>query len=89
VLITHLQLTTYRSHWRSLILRGQFHRSNPLTAGAVHPIPDRVHGTGKYVGTEDDCGGAWNFDVPGQGYTAYSTETSGWSGVVRRTRIVV
>jgi hypothetical protein len=25
------------------------------------------------TGTEDYFGGAWNFDVPGQGYTAYST----------------
>jgi Protein of unknown function (DUF2961) len=25
------------------------------------------------TGTEDYFGGAWNFDVPGQGYTTYST----------------
>src|SRR5699024_6757806 len=25
------------------------------------------------TGTEDYCGGAWNFDVPGEGYTAFTT----------------
>ena len=99
-------------------LHSQFHRSNPLTAGDVHPILDRVHGTGKYVGTylawgvnhpgwwgegevkfyldgddefptlcgtgtEDYFGGAWNFDVPGQGYTTYSTPFLGLHQVIR------
>jgi hypothetical protein len=99
-------------------LHTQFHRSNPLTAGETHPILDRVHGSGKYVGsylawgvnrpgwwgegeikfyldgdeefpticgtgTEDYFGGAWNFDVPGQGYTAYSTPFLGLHQVLR------
>jgi hypothetical protein len=99
-------------------LHCQFHRSNPLAPGALHPILDRVHGVGKYVGTylawganhpgwwgegevkfyldgdeefpticgtgtEDYFGGAWNFDVPGQGYTTYSTPFLGLHQVVR------
>ncbi|HEU0192474.1 MAG TPA: glycoside hydrolase family 172 protein [Mycobacterium sp.] len=99
-------------------LHCQFHRSNPLTAGAVHPILDPVSGAGKYVGTylawgvnspgwwgegevkfyldgdeqfpticgtgtEDYFGGAWNFDVPGQGYTAYSTPFLGLHQILR------
>jgi len=92
-------------------LHCQFHRSNPLAAGSMHPILDRVHGRGKYVGTylawgvnrpgwwgegevkffldgdeefpticgtgtEDYFGGAWNFDLPGQGYTATGRYTT-------------
>ena len=99
-------------------LHTQFHRSNPLAAGSVHPILDRVRGMGKYVGTylawgvnrpgwwgegevkfyldgdhefpticgtgtEDYFGGAWNFDVPGQGYTVYSTPFLGLHQVIR------
>jgi hypothetical protein len=99
-------------------LHCQFHRSNPLAPGALHPILDRVHGAGKYVGTylawganhpgwwgegevkfyldgdeqfpticgtgtEDYFGGAWNFDVPGQGYTTYSTPFLGLHQVIR------
>ncbi|MDT5046131.1 MAG: hypothetical protein QOG75_1984 [Mycobacterium sp.] len=99
-------------------LHCQFHRSNPLAPGALHPILDRVRGAGKYVGTylawganhpgwwgegevkfyldgdeefpticgtgtEDYFGGAWNFDVPGQGYTTYSTPFLGLHQVIR------
>lgn len=99
-------------------LHAQFHRSNPLTAGALHPIVDRVRGSGRYVGcylawgvnrpgwwgegevkfyldgddefpticgtgTEDYFGGAWNFDVPGSGYTAYTTPYLGLHQVLR------
>lgn len=35
------------------------------------------------TGTEDYFGGAWNFDVPGQGYTAFSTPYLGLSQVIR------
>jgi hypothetical protein len=35
------------------------------------------------TGTEDYFGGAWNFDVPGQGYTAYSTPYLGLHQIVR------
>ena len=35
------------------------------------------------TGTEDYFGGAWNFDVPGQGYTAYSTPFLGLNQVLR------
>ena len=35
------------------------------------------------TGTEDYFGGAWNFDVPGQGYTAYSTPYLGLPQVLR------
>ncbi len=35
------------------------------------------------TGTEDYFGGAWNFDVPGQGYTAYSTPWLGMPQVLR------
>src|SRR5208282_3550160 len=34
------------------------------------------------TGTEDYFGGAWNFDVPGQGYTAYSTPFLGLHQVI-------
>ncbi|HEX7322236.1 MAG TPA: glycoside hydrolase family 172 protein [Mycobacterium sp.] len=99
-------------------LHCQFHRSNPLATGAVHPILDPVSGAGKYVGTylawgvnspgwwgegevkfyldgdeefpticgtgtEDYFGGAWNFDVPGRGYTAYSTPFLGLHQILR------
>jgi hypothetical protein len=35
------------------------------------------------TGTEDYFGGAWNFDVPGQGYTAYSTPFLGLPQILR------
>jgi hypothetical protein len=35
------------------------------------------------TGTEDYFGGAWNFDVPGQGYTAFSTPFMGLSQILR------
>jgi Protein of unknown function (DUF2961) len=35
------------------------------------------------TGTEDYFGGAWNFDVPGQGYTAYSTPYLGLHQIIR------
>ena len=35
------------------------------------------------TGTEDYFGGAWNFDVPGQGYTAYSTPYLGLHQVIK------
>ncbi|HEY3505950.1 MAG TPA: glycoside hydrolase family 172 protein [Actinocatenispora sp.] len=35
------------------------------------------------TGTEDYFGGAWNFDVPGQGYTAYTTPYLGLPQVIR------
>ncbi len=34
------------------------------------------------TGTEDYFGGAWNFDVPGQGYTAYTTPYLGLNQVL-------
>ncbi|MDP9383018.1 MAG: DUF2961 domain-containing protein [Chloroflexota bacterium] len=35
------------------------------------------------TGTEDYFGGAWNFDVPGQGYTAYTTPFLGLNQIIR------
>jgi Protein of unknown function (DUF2961) len=35
------------------------------------------------TGTEDYFGGAWNFDVPGQGYTVFSTPFLGLSQIIR------
>lgn len=35
------------------------------------------------TGTEDYFGGAWNFDVPGQGYTAYTTPFLGLAQILR------
>ncbi|MDP9351095.1 MAG: DUF2961 domain-containing protein [Chloroflexota bacterium] len=35
------------------------------------------------TGTEDYFGGAWNFDVPGQGYTAFTTPFLGLSQILR------
>ncbi len=35
------------------------------------------------TGTEDYFGGAWDFDVPGQGYTAFSTPYLGMPQVIR------
>jgi hypothetical protein len=44
---------------------------------------DTTHPTICGTGTEDYFGGAWNFDVPGQGYTAYSTPYLGLPQVIR------
>src|SRR3712207_5505094 len=35
------------------------------------------------TGTEDYFGGAWNFDVPGQGYTTFSTPFLGLNQVIQ------
>ena len=35
------------------------------------------------TGTEDYFGGAWNFDVPGEGYTAFSTPYLGMPQIIR------
>jgi hypothetical protein len=35
------------------------------------------------TGTEDYFGGAWNFDVPGEGYTAFSTPFLGLPQIIR------
>jgi hypothetical protein len=35
------------------------------------------------TGTEDYFGGAWNFDVPGQGYSAYSTPYLGLHQIIK------
>ena len=35
------------------------------------------------TGTEDYFGGAWNFDVPGEGYTAYTTPYLGLHQILR------
>jgi len=35
------------------------------------------------TGTEDYFGGAWNFDVPGQGYTAFTTPFLGLNQILR------
>jgi hypothetical protein len=99
-------------------LHAQFHRSNPLPVGTLHPLVDAVRGAGAYVGcyvawgvnrpgwwgegevkiyldgddqypticgtgTEDYFGGAWNFDVPGAGYTAYTTPFLGLHQILR------
>jgi hypothetical protein len=44
---------------------------------------DGEHPTICGTGTEDYVGGAWNFDVPGQGYTTYSTPFLGLPQVIR------
>jgi hypothetical protein len=44
---------------------------------------DTDHPTICGTGTEDYFGGAWNFDVPGQGYTSYSTPYLGLPQVLR------
>ncbi|GAA1430224.1 DUF2961 domain-containing protein [Microlunatus lacustris] len=44
---------------------------------------DTTHPTICGTGTEDYFGGAWNFDVPGQGYTTYSTPYLGLPQVIR------
>ena len=44
---------------------------------------DRDHPTICGTGTEDYFGGAWNFDVPGQGYTAFTTPYLGMHQVIR------
>ncbi len=99
-------------------LHAQFHRSNPLPYAECHPLIDGVSGHGKYVGTylawgvnnpgwwgegeikfyldgdqefpsicgtgtEDYFGGAWNFDVPGTGYTEFSTPYLGLHQVLK------
>ena len=45
--------------------------------------PDGGFPTIAGTGTEDYFGGAWNFDVPGRGYTAYSTPYLGMPQVIR------
>ena len=44
---------------------------------------DQEHPTICGTGTEDYFGGAWNFDVPGQGYTAFSTPYLGLHQIIR------
>lgn len=44
---------------------------------------DDQHPTICGTGTEDYFGGAWNFDVPGQGYTTYTTPYLGLPQVLR------
>lgn len=44
---------------------------------------DRDHPSIASTGLEDYFGGAWNFDVPGQGYTPYSTAYLGLPQVIR------
>ena len=44
---------------------------------------DTDHPTICGTGTEDYFGGAWNFDVPGQGYTTFSTPYLGLPQVIR------
>ncbi|MFJ3379437.1 glycoside hydrolase family 172 protein [Curtobacterium sp. NPDC090217] len=44
---------------------------------------DDTHPTICGTGTEDYFGGAWNFDVPGQGYTPFTTPYLGMPEVVR------
>jgi hypothetical protein len=44
---------------------------------------DREFPTVCGTGTEDYVGGAWNFDVPGQGYTAFSTPYLGLHQIIR------
>lgn len=44
---------------------------------------DAAHPTICGTGTEDYVGGAWNFDVPGRGYTEYSTPYLGMPQVIR------
>jgi D-arabinan exo alpha-(1,3)/(1,5)-arabinofuranosidase (non-reducing end) len=48
-----------------------------------HLDGDREFPTICGTGTEDYAGGAWNFDVPGQGYTAYSTPYLGLHQIIR------
>jgi D-arabinan exo alpha-(1,3)/(1,5)-arabinofuranosidase (non-reducing end) len=99
-------------------LHAQFRRDNPLPAGNLHILLDRVEGQGHYVGTylawgsnspgwwgegelkvyldgdddypticgtgtEDYFGGAWGFDIPGRGYTEYTTPYLGMPQVIR------
>src|SRR5699024_8851968 len=45
--------------------------------------PDGGFPTIAGTGTEDYFGGAWNFDVPGEGYTAFSTPYLGMPQVIR------
>jgi D-arabinan exo alpha-(1,3)/(1,5)-arabinofuranosidase (non-reducing end) len=58
----------------------KFHLDGDLDGdpGGVDSFPT-ICGTG----TEDYVGGAWNFDVPGQGYTAYSTPYLGLHQIIR------
>ncbi len=44
---------------------------------------DTDHPSVASTGLEDYFGGAWNFDLPGQGYTAYSTPYLGMPQVIR------
>jgi hypothetical protein len=44
---------------------------------------DDDHPTICGTGTEDYFGGAWNFDVPGRGYTEYATPYLGMPQVIR------
>ncbi|MGO2719969.1 MAG: DUF2961 domain-containing protein, partial [Brachybacterium tyrofermentans] len=45
--------------------------------------PDGGFPTIAGTGTEDYFGGAWNFDIPGEGYTAFSTPYLGMPQVIR------
>jgi hypothetical protein len=61
-------------------LHAEWRRSAPVGEREDHTILSEVHGR---TGTEDYFGGAWNFDVPGQGYTPYCSPFLGLHQVVK------
>ncbi|WP_108251705.1 glycoside hydrolase family 172 protein [Planctomonas deserti] len=87
LLTTHPILGTVegRGHYVGTYLAWGVHSSGWWGEGEVRFFldSDEDHPTINGTGTEDYFGGAWNFDVPGQGYTPYSTAFLGLPQVLR------
>jgi hypothetical protein len=85
-----------RTHTLVEGVEGRGHYAGTYLAWGVHSdgwwgegeMKFYLDGDGEYpticgTGTEDYFGGAWNFDVPGEGYTTYSTPYLGLPQVLR------
>lgn len=74
-----------RGHYVGTYLAWEAHSSGWWGEGEVkfYLDDDEEHPTICGTGTEDYFGGAWNFDVPGSGYTTFSTPYLGMPQVLR------
>jgi hypothetical protein len=74
-----------RGHYVGTYLAWEPHSSGWWGEGEIkfYLDGDEDHPTICGTGTEDYFGGAWNFDVPGSGYTPYSTPYLGMPQVLR------
>jgi D-arabinan exo alpha-(1,3)/(1,5)-arabinofuranosidase (non-reducing end) len=83
--ILDLPMATGRGHYVGTYVAWGVNNSGWWGEGELKVYLD---GDGEYpticgTGTEDYFGGAWNFDLPGRGYTEYSTPYLGLNQVIR------